>query len=106
SSAQTTLPHAEVAPNQAALLALLSQMSGAQRILEFGTLAGYSTIWLARAVGPAGRVTTLELEEQNAAIARHNFDNAGVGDQIEVIVGPATESAQRLIDNDTAPFDL
>src|SRR6185437_9312762 len=68
SGAQTTMPHAEVAANQGAFLALLARIQGARRVLEFGTLAGYSTIWLARAVGVGGRVTTLELEEQNAAV--------------------------------------
>jgi predicted O-methyltransferase YrrM len=64
SGEQTTMPDAEVAPNQGKLLALLCQMTGAVRVLEFGTLAGYSTIWLARAAGPRGHVTTLEMEEQ------------------------------------------
>lgn len=106
SGTQTTMPHAEVAPNQAALLALIAQMTGARRVLEFGTLAGYSTIYLARSVGPAGRVITLELEAQNAAIARANFERAGLQNRIEVIVGPADESGQRLIEEDTEPFDL
>lgn len=82
SGAETTMPNAEVAPNQGALLGLLTQIAGARRVLEFGTLAGYSTIWFARAVGPDGQVVTLELEDKNADIARANFDNAGLADRI------------------------
>src|SRR5690625_2282455 len=81
SSAKTTLPNAEVAANQAALLGLVTQIAGAKRVLEFGTLAGYSTIWFARAVGPAGQVVTLELEESNAQVARENFTAAHVADR-------------------------
>jgi predicted O-methyltransferase YrrM len=77
------MPKAEVAANQGKLLALFCQIAGAKRVLEFGTLAGYSTIWLARAVGEDGHVTTLELEPQNAAIAAENLQNAGVADGTE-----------------------
>lgn len=106
SSARTTMPHAEVAANHGALLGLIAEISGARRVLEFGTLAGYSTIWLARAVGDRGAVVTLELDAENADVARENFRRAGVADRIELIEGPAAESAQRLIDGGTAPFDL
>lgn len=106
SGARTTMPNAEVAANQGALLGLLAQIGGARRILEFGTLAGYSTVWFARAVGDGGRVVTFELEEQNAAVARENLERAGVGDRVDVIVGPAAESAQTLIDDGVGPFDL
>src|SRR5699024_1610486 len=78
SGRRTTMPGAEVAPNQGAFLALLTRVAGARRVLEFGTLGGYSTIWFARAVGEAGAVVTLELTEQNAAIARENLERAGV----------------------------
>ena len=80
SGQRTTMPQAEVAPNQGRLLALLCGIAGARRVLEFGTLAGYSTVWLARAVGQGGHVTTLELEEQNAAVARANFEHADIAD--------------------------
>lgn len=106
SGAETTMPNAEVAANQGAFLALLTQLSGARRVLEFGTLAGYSTIWFARAVGADGHVVTLELEEQNAAVARTNLARAGVADRVEVVVGPAAESAQALIESAAEPFDL
>ena len=103
---RTTMPRAEVAPNQGRLLALLCRMAGARRVLEFGTLAGYSTTWLARAVGDGGHVTTLELEAGNAAVARENFERAGVADRVEVLVGPAVESAAKLVEAGTEPFDF
>jgi predicted O-methyltransferase YrrM len=106
SGARTTMPRAEVAPNQGRLLGLLCAMTGARRVLEFGTLAGYSTIWLARAVGADGHVTTLELEEHNAAIARENLERAGVADRVEVRTGPARDSARRLIADAVAPYDF
>ena len=106
SGAETTAPNAEVAANQGAFLGLLTQIAGARRVLEFGTLAGYSTIWFARAVGARGHVTTFELEETNAAIARANLERAGVADRTDIIVGPAAASAQELIDTGAEPFDL
>jgi len=106
SGARTTMPNAEVAANQGALLGLLAQISGARRVLEFGTLAGYSTVWFARAVGDGGRVVTFELDEQNAAVARENLARAGVADRVDVVVGAAATSVQTLIDDGTEPFDL
>jgi predicted O-methyltransferase YrrM len=106
SGARTTMPQAEVAPNQGALLGLIARLAGARRVLEFGALAGYSTIWLARAVGEAGHIVTLELDAANAAIARANLERAGVADRVEVLVGPAEESARRLIAAGAGPFDL
>jgi predicted O-methyltransferase YrrM len=100
------LPSIEVAPNQGKLLALLARMSGARRVLEFGTLAGYSTIWLARAVGQDGVVISLELDPEHARVARVNLDAAGVGDRVEVLVGAARDSAEGLVENGTDPFDL
>ncbi len=106
SGARTTMPNAEVAANQGAFLSLLVQICGARRVLEFGTLAGYSTVWFARAVGGDGHVVTFELEEQNAAVARENLERAGVADRVDVIVGPAAASAQALVDKGVEPFDL
>lgn len=102
----TTMPHAAVAPNQGKLLALLVQMTGAKRVLEFGTLAGYSTLWLARAVGDDGHVTTLEVSQQNADVAGDNLQRAGVLDRVEIVVGTAADSARRLIDLGTQPYDF
>lgn len=106
SSARTVMPEADVAPNQGAFLSLIAQMAGARRVLEFGTLAGYSTIWLARAVGPTGTVTTLEIDEATAAVARENFQRAGVAERIDLLVGPAIDSVRALIEVGTEPFDL
>lgn len=106
SGSHTTMPNAEVAANQGALLGLIAQIAGAERVLEFGTLAGYSTVWLARAVGAQGRVVSLELDDQNAKVARSNFARAGVSEIVDVIVGPAAQTAQELIDAGTEPFDL
>lgn len=106
SGARTTMPNAEVAANQGALLGLIAQIAGARRILEFGTLAGYSTLWFARAVGPLGRVVTFELEEQNAQIARENLARAGLDARVDIRVGPAAASARQLIDDQAAPFDV
>lgn len=106
SGRRTTMPNAEVAANQGALLGMLVRIAGARRVLEFGTLAGYSTIRLARAVGPEGRVVTFELEEQNTEVARENLTRAGCADRVEVIVGSASDEAQRLIDERAEPFDF
>lgn len=106
SSAETVMPEADVAPNQGAFLSVIATIAGARRVLEFGTLAGYSTIWLARAVGSAGRVVTLEADEPTAAVARRNFENAGVAGIVELITGPAAESVQQLIADGAEPFDL
>ncbi|WP_133918253.1 O-methyltransferase [Streptomyces sp. NBC_00582] len=102
----SSMPQAEVAPNQGRLLALLCGMVGARRVLEFGTLAGYSTVWLARAVGAEGRVTSLELEARNADIARGNLEKAGVAEWVDVVVGPAAESAWRLVEEGVEPYDF
>lgn len=101
---QAGLPLHEVAPNQGALLALIVRMSGARRVLEIGTLGGYSTIWLGRAVGPEGTVTTLEVNADYAALARHNIERAGLSSTVTVVAGPALDSLARLIDADVDPF--
>jgi predicted O-methyltransferase YrrM len=88
------LPPIAVAPNQGKLLQLLVRMSGARRVLEVGTLGGYSTIWLARA---AEHVTTLELDEKHAAVARENLAAAGLTN-VDVLVGPALETLPTLTD--------
>ncbi len=100
------LPDIAMAPNQAALVALLARMVGARRILEVGTLAGYTAIHLARAVGPEGRVVTLEIDPAHAAVARGNLQAAGVAEQVEVLVGPAVDTLQQLLDLGIEPFDL
>jgi predicted O-methyltransferase YrrM len=96
------LPEIEVAPVGGKLLSVLARMSGARRVLEIGTLGGYSTIWLARAVGPEGRVVTIEAEAGNAAVARASIDAAGVGDRVEIRIG----RGEQVLPTIEGPFDL
>jgi len=105
-SAAADLPPISVAPNQGKLLELLARMQRARRILEIGTLGGYSTIWLARAVPSDGSLVTLELEPVHAEVARENIDRAGLGALVDIRVGPAATTLQDLIDGDTEPFDF
>ncbi len=105
-SVDTTAPNIEVTPHQGAFMSLIAQIAGARRVLEFGTLAGYSAIWFARAVGAGGRVVSLELEQRNAEVARANAVRAGVEDRVDILLGPARESAQQLIREHAEPFDL
>lgn len=90
------LPDIEVAPTGGKLLHLLVRMSGAHRVLEIGTLGGYSTIWLARAVPADGLVTTIEAEARNAEVARRSVDRAGVGEKVEILVGRGADVLPRL----------
>lgn len=90
------MPAIEVSAQHAKLLSLLVTMSGARRVLEIGTLAGYSTISLARAVGSDGRVVTLEYEPTHAEVAGRNLERAGVADRVEIVVGAALESLPEL----------
>jgi len=105
-SAGAGLPDIQVTPSQGKLLHLLALAIGARRILEVGTLGGYSTIWLARALPAAGRVVTLELDPKHAAVARENFRRAGLAGRIELLEGPALESLARLSATRAEPFDL
>ena len=98
------MPAIEVAPVSGKLLNLLVRISGARRVLEIGTLGGYSTIWMANAVGDGGRVVTIEAEPANAAVARASIDAAGVGDRVEILVGRAADVLPALAD--PGPFDL
>ncbi|TLP74178.1 O-methyltransferase [Nesterenkonia sphaerica] len=106
SSSDTLYPGIDVTPTMGGFLALLVQITGAVRILEIGTLAGYSALWMARAAGPGARVITCELEERNADIAQENIDRAGLGEQIQILRGPAAETMQSLISQGAEPFDL
>ena len=100
------LPAINVAPNQGKLLQLLAQTIGARRVLEVGTLGGYSTIWLARALPSDGRLITLEYSPVHAEVARANIARAGLADIVEVRVGAALESLPRLAAENPEPFDL
>ncbi len=92
STVEAQMPLINVAPNQGKLLQVLAHTVGARRILEIGTLAGYSTIWMARALPADGRLITLELQPDYAAIARANIVRAGLGDLVDIRVGPAIET--------------
>lgn len=100
------LPQVAVAPNQGGLLQLLAVAVQARAILEIGTLGGYSTIWLARALPPEGRLITLELEPKHAEVARANLKRAGLADRVEVRVGRALDSLAALIAANVGPFDF
>lgn len=100
------LPTINVAPNQGKLLMILAMVRGAKRILEIGTLGGYSTIWLARALPPDGRLITLEYEPKHAEVARANIERAGLSDIVEVRLGPARETLAKLVEQGEAPFDV
>ena len=90
------LPSIDVSPAQGKLLNLLARSIDAKRVLEIGTLGGYSTLWFARAVGESGKVVTLEYEPRHAAVARANLDRAGVGDRCEIRVGAALDTLPQL----------
>ncbi len=100
------LPAISVSPPQGAMLNLFARMVGARRILEIGTLGGYSAIWLARALPAGGRLVTLELDPNHAAVALANLRAAGLDDKVEVRVGAASETLARLHAEGVEPFDL
>jgi predicted O-methyltransferase YrrM len=100
------LPRINVAANQGKLLELLSMIQGSRRILEIGTLGGYSTIWLARSLPDDGTLLSLELESGNADVARANIERAGLESLVEVRVGPATRSLRELVAAGEDPFDF
>ena len=105
-SAAAGLPPINVAPNQGKLLMLLAQAQGARNILEIGTLGGYSTIWLARALPAGGRLITLEFDPKHAEVARANIARAGLADVVEVRLGRALDTLKQLAAENRGPFDL
>jgi predicted O-methyltransferase YrrM len=100
------LPAINVSPNQGRLLYMIAKLVGAKRVLEVGTLGGYSTTWLARALPADGVVVTLELDPGHAAVARKNLDRAQIAAAIDLRVGPAADSLRDLIRSGAPPFDL
>jgi predicted O-methyltransferase YrrM len=100
------LPAINVAPNQGKLLHLLARLQGARNILEIGTLAGYSTIWLARALPPDGRQVTLEVDPGHADVARSNIVRAGLSGIVTIRVGRALDTLPQLAAEGAGPFDL
>jgi predicted O-methyltransferase YrrM len=105
-SARAGLPSINVAENQGKFLHLLAKIRGARRILEIGTLGGYSTIWLARALPPGGTLITLEADKDYAAVARTNIDRAGLSGVVSVRVGLAADSLRHMLAAGEEPFDL
>ena len=105
-SAAAGLPPINVAPNQGKLLHLLAKLRGARRILEVGTLGGYSTIWLARALPSGGRLISLEANPDNAAVARANVERAGLSGVVSIVIGAAAQTLNKFVTDGVEPFDM
>ena len=105
-SRKAGLPPIQVSPSQGKLLHLLARMQGARNILEIGTLGGYSTIWMARALAPGGRLLTLEADGRHAEVARANFALAGLAEVVDLRQGPALETLPHVAAEGRGPFDL
>ena len=106
SSAAAGLPAIAVAPNQGKMLQLFARMVGAKRILEIGTLGGYSAIWLATALPPDGKLITLEVERRHADVAAANIARAGLEKKVEIRVGRALDTLPKLVAEHAGPFDM
>lgn len=105
-SREAGLPEIQVSPAEGTLLRLLAEIAGARRILEIGTLGGYSTICLARALPENGLLVSLEVDERHAEVARQNIVEAGLGEMVEVRVGDARDLLARMVEEDEGPYDL
>lgn len=105
-AAEAGMPPIEVAPNSGKFLKLLVQLSGAHRILEIGTLAGYSTIWMGRGLPRSGTLVTCEYLPQHAEVAWANIDAAGLGERVEIRLGPALDTLAALEEEEREPFDF
>lgn len=105
-SVDAELPAINVAPNQGKMLQLFAQIRGARSILEVGTLGGYSTIWLARALPADGRLVTLEADPRHAEVARANLAHAGFADVVDIRIGPALETLPAIAEAGEGPFDV
>jgi predicted O-methyltransferase YrrM len=105
-NAAAGLPTIDVSPTQGKWLHLLARIQGATRILEIGTLGGYSTIWLARALPPNGRLITMEFSPKHAAVAKENIARAGLAHLVEIRIGAAADSLAQLHAENPTPFDL
>ena len=105
-NAQAGMPAHDVSAAQGKMLALFIAMTGASRVLEIGTLGGYSTIWMARALPEGGKITTIEFNERHAAVARSNIEKAGLADKVELHVGAALDMLPKIAGEIEAAFDL
>jgi predicted O-methyltransferase YrrM len=106
SAAEAGMPAIEVAPNAGKLLKLLVQLSGARRVLEIGTLAGFSTIWMGQGLPAGGTLVTCEFLPKHAEVAWANIDAAGLGQKVEIRLGPALETLAALEEEAREPFDF
>lgn len=105
-NAREGLPPYDISPNQGKLLQIFAKMINARSILEVGTLGGYSTIWLARALQKSGKLITIEIDMKHAAVAKENFKRAGLQELIDLRIGDAIEVLDRLIKEESATFDF
>lgn len=106
SISEANMPPISISPNQGKFLQVLAKLAGAKKILEMGTLAGYSTIWLARALPPGGKLVTLEFDPHHAEVARKNIDRAGVGGLVDIRIGKAIEWLPKIKAEGIGPFDM
>ncbi len=105
-SRRAGLPEIQVSPIEGKLLTLLAEIAGARRILEIGTLGGYSAIHFGRALPEDGELVSLEIDERHAEVARENVERAGLGGRVEIRVGDARELLAALVENGEGPFDV
>lgn len=103
---ESGIPQISVSANQGKFLQVLAKLCGAKKILEVGTLGGYSTIWMARALPPGGKMITLEIEPKHADVARKNFKYAGLSNIIDIRLGKAIDLMPKLKTDDEGPFDM
>jgi len=100
------IPQISVSANQGKFLQVLARLCNAKKIVEIGTLAGYSTIWMARALPKSGKLISLELDPHHAEVAKRNISAAGLSDIVDIRLGKAMDSLQQLIKEDAGPFDM
>jgi caffeoyl-CoA O-methyltransferase len=103
---ESGIPQISVSANQGKFLQVLAKLSGAKKILEVGTLGGYSTIWMARALPPDGKIITLEIDPKHADVARKNFEVAGLNKMIDIRIGKAIDTMPKLKADNEGPFDM
>ena len=100
------IPQISISANQGKFLQVMAKLVGAKKILELGTLGGYSTIWMGRALGDDGKIITIELDAKHAVVAQNNIDRAGLSGKVEIRVGKGLELLRKMIEENEAPFDL
>jgi predicted O-methyltransferase YrrM len=100
------IPQISVSANQGKFLQVMAKLVGAKKILELGTLGGYSTIWMARVLPDDGKIITLELDARHAAVAQKNIENAGLKEKVEIRIGKALDSLNTLVETKQGPFDM